>query len=280
MKEAENVKRQGRVRRQWKKEMRTQRERGADSVVSEHMQHVLESKTVQLSLLFLSHCNHFLCPAKYVIPTHGRWKRKRKRKKERSTVERSVRWRTGGAVLILGYSRSKRGENRWVATGRQVCHCLAGISVTIRSTSPQTAPSILHFSVYASWELALAWCYCQWWAWLWCSPEPLPQLAQNRAKRTHIHTYTHAHKQMGRGGECVWVRGYRKGCWLWLEDLASCTLLTSLPRRAGSNSDSLDHIPPDGKLGATTMAAQYDTMQFGKRNNHQFKKEKESNENN
>lgn len=45
--------------------------------------------------------------------------------------------------------------------------------------------------------------------------------------------------------------------------LACFTLLTSLPRRAGSNSDSLDHISPAGKTGATTMAAQYDTMQMG-----------------
>ncbi len=43
--------------------------------------------------------------------------------------------------------------------------------------------------------------------------------------------------------------------------LAPFTLITSLPRREGSNSDSLDDIPPAGEPGATTTAAQCDTVQ-------------------
>lgn len=42
--------------------------------------------------------------------------------------------------------------------------------------------------------------------------------------------------------------------------LASFNLLTSLPRRTGFFSDRLDHIPPAGKLGATTIAVSYDTL--------------------
>lgn len=59
--------------------------------------------------------------------------------------------------------------------------------------------------------------------------------------------------------------------------LAGFTKLTSLPKRAGSNSDSLDHIPPAGEPGATTRTAQYDRVQTGKDTTTD---KKERNENN
>lgn len=80
---------------------------------------------------------------------------------------------------------------------------------------------------------------------------------------------------MGRGGVCVWVRGYRYERRRWMvEILANGAFLSSLPRRAGSNSDRLYGIPPAGKLEAEFTTVQYDTMQMGKRSKHRFQTEK------
>ena len=51
-------------------------------MISVQMQHDLESMTVQLSLLFLSHCCHFLCPDKKKMPTLSDGSRQRKKREK------------------------------------------------------------------------------------------------------------------------------------------------------------------------------------------------------
>ena len=96
------------------------------------MQHDLGSMTVQLSLLFLSPCHRFLCPAKYATPCP--WESAKKEKEiKKHRVGGGKRKLSMKEVLFLYLDTAEVWEER---TGGQphedkYAIVLGGISVTI-----------------------------------------------------------------------------------------------------------------------------------------------------